>query len=129
MDICRLISEHQVVLLENGMTTLVIDSAASRASAVRLTDNSLVVDLADGRTVSVPLAWYPRLLQGSPQERAHHRLIGEGEGIHWPDLDEDISVENILAGRASGESSKSFERWLEARSRRSEKIPQVDPPA
>ena len=98
------------------MNTLVIDSAASRATAVRLTEDSLVVDLADGRTVSVPLAWYPRLLHGCPLERANHRFIGQGEGIHWPDLDEDISVENILAGRMSGESSKSFERWLQARS-------------
>ena len=97
------------------MTTLVIDSAASRATAVRLTENALVVDLADGRTVSAPLGWYPRLLQGSADERANHRFIGEGEGIHWPDLDEDVSVENILAGKVSGESSKSFERWLEAR--------------
>jgi hypothetical protein len=101
------------------MNTLVIDSTAGRATAVRLTEDSLVVDLADGRTVSVPLAWYPRLLQGSPIERANHRLIGDGEGIHWPDLDEDISVENILSGRTSGESSKSFERWLQARSNRS----------
>jgi len=100
------------------MTTLVIDSAASRATAVRLTDDTLIVDLADGRSVSVPLAWYPRLLQGSSAERANHRFIGEGEGIHWPDLDEDVSVENILAGRVSGEASKSFERWLEARSSR-----------
>jgi hypothetical protein len=98
------------------MSTLVIDSAARKATAVRLTADALVVDLADGRTVSVPLAWYPRLLQGSPEERAHHRFIGDGEGIHWPDLDEDISVENILAGRMSGEGSKSFQRWLEARS-------------
>jgi Protein of unknown function (DUF2442) len=100
------------------MTTLVIDSAASRAIAVRLTEGALVVDLADGRTVSVPLAWYPRLLQGSPAERANHRFIGDGEGIHWADLDEDISVENILGGKMSGEGSKSFGRWLEARSRR-----------
>ena len=97
------------------MTTLLIDSAASRATAVRLTEDSLIVDLADGRTVSVPLAWYPRLLQGSPSERANHRFIGEGEGIHWPDLDEDVSVENILAGRGSGESQKSFGQWLKAR--------------
>jgi len=108
--------EQQVYSWENGMTTLVIDSAASRATAVRLTEDALVVDLADGRTVSVPLAWYPRLLQGSPAERVNHRFIGEGEGIHWPDLDEDVSVQNILAGRVSGESSKSFERWLQARS-------------
>ena len=111
------------------MTTLVIDSAASRATTVRLTEDSLVVDLADGRTVSVPLAWYPRLLQASPDERANHRFIGEGEGIHWPDLDEDISVENILAGRASGEGSKSFERWLQARQGRSACTPAVNPPA
>ena len=110
------------------MTTLVIDSAASRATAVRLTEDTLIVDLADGRTVSVPLAWYPRLLQGSPHERAHHRLIGEGEGIHWPDLDEDISVENILAGRVSGEGSKSFGRWLQARSTRSERAPKASTP-
>jgi hypothetical protein len=64
----------------------------------------------------VPLAWYPRLLHGSPAKRANHRFIGQGEGIHWPDLDEDVSVENILAGRVSGESSKSFERWLQTRS-------------
>ncbi|MGA2657005.1 MAG: DUF2442 domain-containing protein [Verrucomicrobiota bacterium] len=100
------------------MTTLVIYSAASRATAVRLTEDTLVVDLADGRTVSVPLAWDPRLLQGSPDERANNRFIGQGEGIHWPDLDEDVSVENILAGRASGEGPKSFERWLRARSSR-----------
>jgi hypothetical protein len=95
-----------------------IDSAASRATAVRLSEDTLVFDLADGRTVSVPLAWYPRLLQGSPAERANYRFIGEGEGIHWPDLDEDVSVENILAGRVSGEGSKSFKRWLEDRQSR-----------
>jgi hypothetical protein len=107
------------------MTTLVINSARSRATAVRLTEDTLVVDLADGRTVSVPLAWYPRLLQGSPNERANHRLICQGEGIHWPDLDEDVSVENILAGRASGEGLKSFERWLEVRSSQPESTPKV----
>jgi hypothetical protein len=100
------------------MTTLVIDGAASRATTVRVTDDTLVVDLADGRSVSVPLTWYPRLLQGSQAERANHRFIGEGEGIHWPDLDEDVSVENMLAGRPSGEGAKSFERWLQARSGR-----------
>ena len=97
------------------MSTLVINNAASKATAVRLTEDALVVDLADGRTVTAPLAWYPRLMQGSLEERAHHRFVGDGEGIHWPDLDEDISVENILAGRASGESAKSFQRWLESR--------------
>ena len=94
------------------MTTSIINHATTRATSVRLTGDALVVDLADGRTVTVPLAWYPRLLHGSPEERGNHRLIGEGEGIHWPDLDEDVSVENILAGKVSGEGSKSFARWL-----------------
>jgi hypothetical protein len=97
------------------MTTLVIDSSTIRATAVRLTEDALVVDLADGRSISAPLAWYPRLLRGTSAERGNHRLIGGGEGIHWPDLDEDISVEGILAGRSSGESPKSFQRWLESR--------------
>jgi hypothetical protein len=97
------------------MTTLVIDSSAICATAVNLTEDSLIVDLADGRSVSAPLAWYPRLLHGSPLERGNYRIIGMGEGIHWPDLDEDISVEGILAGRASGETSKSFQKWLSSR--------------
>jgi len=97
------------------MTTLVIDSSALRATAVHLTDDTLVVDLADGRSLSAPLAWYPRLLQGSSAERSNYRLIGSGEGIHWPDLDEDVSVEGILAGRPSGEAPASFQKWLDSR--------------
>jgi hypothetical protein len=100
------------------MTTLLIDSAATKATAIRLTEDTLVVDLADGRSLSAPLAWYPRLLHGSPVERSNYRLIGGGEGVHWPDLDEDISVEAILAGRSSGESPISFQRWLESRAKR-----------
>ena len=69
------------------------------------------------RTVSVPLAWFPRLLHGRPEERSKWRLIGEGEGIHWPDLDEDISVENLILGKPSGESQTSFKKWLEKRSK------------
>ncbi len=82
---------------------------------VTVTEDALVVDLVDGRTISVPLAWYPRLLNGTPNERSNWRLIGGGEGIHWPDLDEDISAENLLAGKLSGESQRSFKRWLEKR--------------
>ncbi|MCL6642174.1 MAG: DUF2442 domain-containing protein [Candidatus Bipolaricaulota bacterium] len=82
---------------------------------VRVTDDALIVELSDGRIVSVPLAWYPRLLHGTPQERRNWQLIGKGEGIHWPDLDEDISVENLLLGKPSGESQRSFKRWLEQR--------------
>jgi len=65
-----------------------------------------------GRTISVPLNWYPRLLRGTPEERANWRLIGRGEGIHWPDLDEDLSIAGILAGRHSGESAESLKKWL-----------------
>ncbi len=97
------------------MTTLQIDSAALKAAAVRVTDDALIMELADGRSLSAPLVWYPRLVHGSPEERNNYRLIGEGEGVHWPDLDEDISVEGVLAGRASGESPRSFQKWLESR--------------
>jgi Protein of unknown function (DUF2442) len=86
-----------------------------RAQRVRLTEDSLIVDMVDGRTIGVPLAWYPRLAHGSEAERSRWRLIGEGEGIHWPDLDEDISIEGLLAGQRSGESQASLKRWLENR--------------
>jgi hypothetical protein len=87
----------------------------SKAQEVSVTDDSLVVDLSDGRTLSVPLAWYPRLLHGTPAERNNWRLIGDGEGIHWPDLDEDLSVEGLILGRPSAESQPSFQRWLDKR--------------
>ncbi len=79
---------------------------------VDVSDESLSMDLADGRTVSVPIAWYPRLLHGTAKERNNWLLIGSGDGVHWPDLDEDISVENVLAGSPSGESQRSLKRWL-----------------
>ena len=85
------------------------------ASDVRVSNETLTVDLSDGRTISVPLAWFPRLMSGSQRERGNWRLIGEGDGVHWPDLDEDISVEGLLAGRMSGESGQSLQRWLDAR--------------
>ncbi len=92
-----------------------IELEQANAVSVTTTDDTLSVDLADGRTISVPLAWYPRLFHGSVAERQQWRLIGGGEGIHWESLDEDISVEGLLAGRASGESEKSLKRWLEKR--------------
>jgi hypothetical protein len=92
-------------------------TADVRAQHVAISDESLTVDLSDGRSISVPLAWYPRLLRGSPGERQNWRLIGNAEGIHWPDLDEDISVENLLLGQRSGESQDSFKKWLEKRNR------------
>lgn len=88
---------------------------APLATAARVTDDALVVDLDDGRTLSVPLAWYPRLLHGTGAERSEWRLVGRGDGLHWPALDEDISVASLLAGRPSAESPQSLERWLAAR--------------
>jgi hypothetical protein len=85
------------------------------AQSLSVGDDALIVDLTDGRTITVPLVWFPRLAHGSPAERANWRLIGGGEGIHWPDLDEDISVESLLAGRRSGETQESLRRWLDRR--------------
>ena len=88
---------------------------AARAVAVSISQDTLSVDLEDGRTVAVPLSWYPRLLHGSEAERSHWALIGDGEGINWPDLDEDISTDGLLAGNPSGESDRSLQRWLKSR--------------
>lgn len=85
------------------------------ARRVECSDDTLTVELSDGRTLSVPLEWYPRLMHGTPEERLSWELIGEGDGIHWPDLDEDLSVEGLLAGRRSAESQQSLERWLARR--------------
>jgi hypothetical protein len=85
------------------------------APGVTAGEEALSVDLADGRTITAPLAWFPRLAHGTAAERANWRLIGCGAGIHWPDLDEDISVESLLAGRRSGETQESLRRWLKAR--------------
>jgi hypothetical protein len=75
----------------------------------------VVVDLRDGRTVTAPLTWYPRLRHGTTRERRNWRLIGGGVGIHWPDLDEDLSVASILAGRPSAEGDGSLKKWLTER--------------
>jgi hypothetical protein len=90
-------------------------TAEAKAQNVSVGEDTLAVDLSDGRAISVPLVWFPRLLHGTPEERNNWRFIGGGEGIHRPDLDEDISVENLLAGKPSGESQSSFKRWLERR--------------
>jgi hypothetical protein len=96
------------------MTTLVLE-ADQIINNVRFDNEKLVVELADGRGLSVPLTWYPRLLVATPAERTHWHLLGDGFGIEWPDLDEHISVEGLLAGRCSGESQRSFQRWLAER--------------
>ena len=89
--------------------------AEVRAQKLALTEDSLIVDLSDGRSITVPLAWFPRLVHGTPEEISNLRWIGDREGIHWPDLDEDISVGNLILGQPSGESQDSFRRWLETR--------------
>ena len=91
------------------------DLAEARAQRVSVTEDTLTVELVDGRTVTVPVTWYPRLAHGSLAERGNWRLIGEGEGIHWPDLDEDISIDGLLAGRRSGETQASLRRWFQSR--------------
>jgi len=92
-----------------------IEIELPRAEDVRVTNDTLIVDLSDGRTISVPLEWFPRLLHATHEERSHWRLIGRGHGIHWEEIDEDISIEGLLAGRPSGESQRSFKKWMEQR--------------
>lgn len=98
------------------MSISAIEIDVPLAQTVTVTNDTLSVDLSDGRSISVPLAWFPRLQHASPVERKRWRLIGKGTGVHWEDLDEDINVEGLLAGRPSGESQPSFKRWLAARS-------------
>ena len=95
-----------------------IERELPRAEDVRVTKDSLIVDLSDGRTISVPLGWFPRLLHATLEERSDWRIIGRGHGIHWEEIDEDISVEGLVAGRPSGESQRSFKKWMVQRQSR-----------
>ncbi len=90
--------------------------AIPRAIAVSVTDDTLSVDLEDGRTIAVPIGWYPRLAHGTLGERANFQFSGAGYGIYWPDLDEDIGVAGLLLGKQSSESPASFAQWLALRS-------------
>lgn len=87
---------------------------------VDIADDHLRAHLADGRIISVPLSWYPRLLHATPEERSNYEIGGRGRGIHWPAIDEDISVQNLLEGRKSDESESSLRRWIDARKGREE---------
>src|SRR5690349_11640178 len=99
-----------------GMSTSSVEREnAPLARQVSVTGGMLTVTLNDGRVISVPVEWYPRLSHGTQEERDNWRLIGRGDGIRWPDLDEDLSVDGLLAGRRSMESPKSFARWLASR--------------
>ena len=91
------------------MSTLEAELKRVTAQNVKVNDDSLTVDLDDGRTIVVPTSWFPRLMKGTPAERANFHFIGKGTGIHWPDLDEDISIESLLAGRRSGETQRSLQ--------------------
>lgn len=99
------------------MSTLEVEISAPIAEGVAFTSDTLSVDISDGRTISVPLAWFPRLLNSNREERDNWSLIGKGQGIHWEDIDEDISVEGLLAGKRSGESPSSFKKWLAQRNK------------
>ena len=97
------------------MNTLTNELQRIKAKNARVSEDTLMVDLTDGRTISIPLAWFPRLLHASAEERSNWRMIGANDGIHWKDIDEDISVENLILGKPSGESQRSFKRWLKER--------------
>jgi hypothetical protein len=99
------------------MSSSVVETREALATHVEVSEDTLSVDLADGRTIAAPLAWYPRLVHGSAEERKSWRLLGGGRGIHWPALDEDISVGNLLAGQPSAESQRSFKNWLAGRTK------------
>jgi len=99
------------------MTSSTVDTQHVRVTTLSVSDDVLSVELSDGRTISVPLSWYPRLCNGTAEERGDWRLIGGGRGMHWPRLDEDISVENLVFGKPSGESQASLKRWLDDRNR------------
>ena len=99
----------------SGTLSAAVTLTLPRVVDVTVTEDTLSVDLEDGRTISVPIGWYPRLAHATPAERLHFQISGAGYGIHWPDLDEDIGVEGLLLGRMSAESPASFERWLQKR--------------
>lgn len=97
------------------MSSLAFEIRSARAQRVAITGDTITVDLADGRTISAPLAWFPRLLSGTSDELSDWRLVGQGQSIHWPALDEDISVENLILGKPSGESQQSLKKWQAGR--------------
>ena len=99
----------------NGTPSAVATLTLPRIINVTVTDDTVSVDLEDGRTIAVPIGWYPRLAHGTPDERANVQISGAGYGMHWPALDEDIGIEGLLFGKQSTESAASFKRWLQRR--------------
>jgi hypothetical protein len=103
------------------MSSLAVEVREPRGKSVQVSDEELTVDLVDGRTIMVPLGWFPRLWHGTPQERNHFEIFGDGAYIHWPDLDEDLTVAGLVAGQRSGESPQSLKKWLDSRKTRSKR--------
>lgn len=103
------------------MSSLGLEVQDARAQTVKVDDDALTIELTDGRTVIVPLGWFPRLWHGSKRERNRWEIIGDGGYIHWPELDEDLTVAGLLAGRRSVESAESLKRWLGERKGRKRK--------
>jgi hypothetical protein len=97
------------------MNSLAVETEEPRAQQVTVNEESLVIDFVDGRTLIVPIAWFPRLWHATPAERNHFEIFGDGAFIHWPDLDEDLHVPGLLSGHRSGETPQSLKKWLEAR--------------
>src|SRR5487761_2770162 len=98
-----------------GMTASSLELDVPPVADVRVGPRRLYFHLTDGRTVSAPTDWFPRLAHGSVRERRNWEIVGAGFGVHWPELDEDISVENLLRGQRSVEHERSFRSWLESR--------------
>ncbi len=96
------------------MPTIALETEPTALNVI-VTEDDLMVDLVDGRRIIVPLAWFPRLMYATAAERQNFQLLGDGYAVEFPDLDEHIGIEGILAGRHSGESQKSLEKWLSKR--------------
>ena len=112
------------------MPTSVLKIESPAAVHITVTDACLSAELADGRNISVPLGWFPRLVHGTPEERDNWELSRDGAHIHWPDLDEDVSVEGLIAGWPSRETEESFNRWLAAKKAgRPLELYELNPPA
>ena len=99
------------------MSSLVVEIQEARAQSARVSGEALTVHLVDGRTIVVPLIWYPRLWHGTLRERNQLEIFGDGAYIHCPALDEDLTVAGLLAGQRSGESPQSLKKWLDSRKR------------
>ena len=108
------------------MSSLAVETREARARSATVTDDAITVDLVDGRTIIVPLVWFPRLWHGRPQERKHFEIFGDGAYIHWPDLDEDLTVAGLLAGQRSGETPGSLRKWLRSRKKKPTAVAQAE---